>query len=83
MSFDPRTIQGEAWLAGRLGIVDLHGGVTTTSLYPGNSPQEQRRERLREEILNRGLAQVVLGRGPDGNADTYSRVFMRLYREAL
>jgi hypothetical protein len=74
MSFDPRTIQGEIWLAGRLGIDDLYGGVTT---------REQRRERLREEILNRGLAQVVLGRGPDGNADTYSRVFMRLYREAL
>jgi hypothetical protein len=74
MSFDPRTIQGEIWLAGRLGIDDLYAGVTT---------REQRRERLREEILNRGLAQVVLGRGPDGNADTYSRVFMRLYREAL
>ena len=74
MIFDPRTIQGEIWLAGRLGIDDLYGGVTT---------REQRRERLREEILNRGLAQVVLGRGPDGNADTYSRVFMRLYREAL
>jgi hypothetical protein len=74
MSFDPRTIQGEIWLAGRLGIDDLYAGVTT---------REQRRERLREEILNRGLAQVVLGRGPDGNSDTYSRVFMRLYREAL
>jgi hypothetical protein len=74
MSFDPRTIQGEIWLAGRLGIDDLYAGVTT---------REQRRERLREEILNRGLAQVVLGRGPDGNADTYSRVFLRLYREAL
>ncbi len=74
MSFDPRTIQGEIWLAGRLGIDDLYGGVTT---------REQRRERLREEILNRGLAQVVLRRGPDGNADTYSRVFLRLYGEAL
>lgn len=74
MSFDPRTIQGEIWLAGRLGIDDLYGGVTT---------REQRRERLREEILNRGLAQVVLGRGPDGKSDTYSRVFERLYREAL
>jgi hypothetical protein len=74
MSFDPRTIQGEIWLAGRLGIDDLYGGVTT---------REQRRERLREEILNRGLAQVVLGRAPDGKADTYSRAFERLYCEAL
>jgi hypothetical protein len=74
MSFDPRTIQGEIWLAGRLGIDDLYAGVTT---------REQRRERLREEILNRGLAQVVLGRAPDGKSDTYSRAFERLYREAL
>jgi hypothetical protein len=74
MTFDAREVQGELWLAGRLGIDDLYGGVTT---------REQRRERLREEILNRGLAQVVLGRGPDGKSDTYSRAFARVYREAL
>lgn len=74
MSFDPRTIQGEIWLAGRLGIDDLYGGVTT---------REQRRERLREEILNRGMANATVGRGPDGQPESFGRVFERLYRVPL
>lgn len=72
--WDSREIQGELWLAGRLGIDDLYGGTTT---------REQRRERIREEILGRGLAQVVLGRGRDRLAETYSRAFERLYGAPL
>lgn len=71
---DLRDLAHEAWLAGKLGVDDLFTGSTT---------REQRRERVREEILNRGLAQVVLGRGPDGNANTYSRAFERLYGAPL
>lgn len=72
--FDAREIQGELWLAGRLGIDDLYAGATT---------REKRRERLREEILSRGLSQAVLGRGKEGLAETYSRAFERLYGQAL
>jgi hypothetical protein len=74
VTFDAREVQGELWLAGRLGIDDLYAGLTT---------REKRRERIREAILDRGLEQVVLGRAPDGKADTYSRAFERLYRQPL
>lgn len=74
MIWDSRLIQGEMWLAGKLGIDDLYGGVTTV---------EKRRERLREEILVRGIANDRAGRTASGESETYARAFERLYRQPL
>jgi hypothetical protein len=71
------TLQGEQYLIRRLREhtkYTLDGGVTTT---------EERRERIREAIIEHGLSCVIIGRGKDGKPETWTSAFERLYREPL
>ena len=62
-------IATEQWLAEHLGFPALFDGVTTI---------EERRERVRNEILERGLGSVVAGkRGTQ--AITWAQTFQRAY----
>ncbi len=68
---------GEAWLAKRL---LEHCGV---DVFTGTTNRDVRRERIRTAILERGLANVVLGRGADKKPETYSQIFQRLFGQLL
>jgi hypothetical protein len=85
MIYDPDSILAEITLAARLGIYGLFAGDGRPYSKKISDPaaRKRRRERLRKEILKRGLAQKVVGRGPDGTVYTYSRAFERLYRQPL
>ena len=74
MTWDGRRVQGELWLARRLGIADLYRGVTS---------RESRRERLRVEIMAGGLANQIAGTNAAGEQETFERCFERLYGEPL
>jgi hypothetical protein len=64
-----RECYGEIWLAEKVGA-DLQG-LTTSGC---------RRARVRAAIDARALADLVVGRGPDGQPQTYAQAFERLYR---
>ena len=70
-------LDGELWLARRLG---KHGVLV---VFDGDTTTEQRKARMREAILERGLETVICGRGVDGKPNTYGQAFRRLYREDL
>ena len=64
----------ELWLARRLGLpLSWAGGVTT---------REMRRDRIRAEILERGLADAIAGNAK-GRPETWAEVFQRIYRQPL
>ena len=66
-------LTAELWLARRLPCPALFDGITTT---------EERRERVRRELLDRGIADQVVGRR-SGQPETWSSLFRRLYRQEL
>lgn len=72
-----RGLDGELWLARRLG---KHGVLV---VFEGDTDPETRKERMRQAILDRGLAPVICGRGRDGKPNTYALAFERLYGEYL
>ena len=61
------------WFARRLNRPGLFAGITTA---------EQRRERIRNEILSRGLADEPIGRRM-GVSETHQETFERLYGQPL
>ncbi len=86
MIYDPDSFLAELTLAVRLGIYGLFAGdgrPYSEKRISSPTARKRRRERLRKEILKRGLAHEVVGRGPDGTVYTYGRAFQLLYRQAL
>lgn len=47
----------------------------------GDTTPEVRRERVREAILSRNVANESAGLGPDGTQETYAQLFERMYGE--
>lgn len=68
------TIRVEAWIRDRLDAPALFGGLTTP---------EERRERVRDLILGRGLEFAIAGRREGGKCETWSDLFARIYGEPL
>lgn len=66
-------ISVEVWLAKRLGDRALFDGITT---------DDERRERIRQRILDSGIADEIAGnRG--GRPETFRSLFRRLYEVEL
>lgn len=71
---DPAPLVVEAWMARKLGLpLSWDGGVTT---------REERRERIRAAILERGVADAVAGNAK-GRGETWRGLFRRVYGEGL
>lgn len=68
------TTQVEAWIMRRLSAPALFDGITT--------PYE-RRDRVRQCLVNRGLEMAIAGRREGGECETWSQLFMRVYGESL
>jgi len=64
----------EQWLADQLGLVDFDQGVSTV---------EERRERIRQEILRKGLAEEIAVRSVKRGDLTFRAAFQRAYDEPL
>ena len=64
------TTQVETWIAWRIGRPDLFAGVTTP---------DERRERVRTVILDRGMAEAIAGRREGHPCETWSALFTRVY----
>lgn len=67
------TVQVESWICDRL-RKDLFCGLTTA---------EERRERLRAEILERDMAEAVAGRRKGQTCESWAELFERIYGEPL
>lgn len=68
------TVTAELWLAYRLRLpLSWDGGVTTF---------EQRRDRIRAEIIERNLGDAIAGNAK-GRPETWAQVFQRIYRQPL
>lgn len=65
----------EAWMARRLGMpLSWDGGVTT---------REDRRERIRAEIIRQGRECAVAGKRPKQAAETWGQLFHRVYGQPV
>lgn len=64
------TTQVETWIAWRIGRPDLFAGITTP---------DERRERVRMAILDRGMAEAIAGRREGHPCETWSALFTRVY----
>lgn len=67
------SVQVEAWICDRL-RKDLFAGLTTP---------EERRERLRNEIIDRCMCDAIAGRRKGQTCESWSELFERLYGEPL
>lgn len=67
------SVQVEAWICDRL-RKDLFAGLTTP---------EERRERLRREIVERDMAHAVAGKRKGQTCESWSELFERIYGEPL
>lgn len=63
----------EDWICRRLRL-DLFAGTTTP---------DERRERLRREILERDLAEAIAGKRKGHPAETWRDIFERVYGQPL
>jgi hypothetical protein len=64
----------ELWLARRLGLpLSWAAGVTT---------RDQRRDKIRAAILDRNLADAVVGNAK-GKPETWAQLFQRVYRQPI
>lgn len=70
----PPATHVEIWIARRLGEPDLYAGVTTP---------DERRERVRVLIERRELHLAIAGRGPNGKAETWEALYLRVYQQPL
>jgi hypothetical protein len=68
------TIATEAWIARRLQRPDLLAGVTTP---------DERRERVRQAIVDGRMAMAVAGKRAGQPAETWREVFERVYGQPL
>lgn len=71
--------RAEEWLARRCD--DFTAGVYA-EVFSGVTDTETRKARMREAILERGLADAICGKR-GGNVETFRAVFQRIYSEAL
>lgn len=71
--------RAEEWLARRCD--DFTVGVYA-EVFSGVTDTETRKARMREAILERGLADAICGKR-GGNVETFRAVFQRIYSEAL
>ena len=71
---DFSTLTAELWLA---------RGLHASSVFEGLTTPEIRRERIRREILDRGMADVVAGGRSAGKPETWAGLFLRVYGEEL
>lgn len=80
--FPMEQVQGETWLASRLGTrLGVHAALAITA---GDTTAEQRKERMRQTIKRAGLEPVSCGRRRStGMRMTYSEAFELLYGEKL
>lgn len=67
-------LKGEIWISRHLGCEDLFGGDTNLN---------QRRERVRIEIIRRGLGDVVAGKSAAGQQITWAQMFALTYEEPI
>lgn len=63
-------LRTELWIADRLGEVGLFVGVTDA---------EERRERVRRIIRDKGVQEHTAGRAPNGLYETWAALFRRVY----
>jgi hypothetical protein len=68
----------DLWLARRLG----RNGVLVEDLFNGVTDAAERKRRLRQAILDRGVADIRCG-SDKGRALTYRQAFERIYGEPL
>jgi hypothetical protein len=68
------TIATETWIARRLQRPDLFAGVTTP---------DERRERVRQAIVDGRMAMAVAGKRAGQSAETWREVFERVYGQPL
>jgi DNA-binding LacI/PurR family transcriptional regulator len=67
----------EMWFARRL---EEHG----YHVFLGATTREQRRDRIRQAIIDRGCDCVIVGKRPGtGKPETYEQAFQRFYGEQL
>lgn len=66
----PATVATETWICRRLQAPDLFAGVTTP---------DERRERVRAEILGRDLQHAIAGRRTGQSPETWAELFQRIY----
>jgi hypothetical protein len=64
----------EVWISRRLQRPDLFAGVTTP---------DERRERVRQAILDGRMAMAIAGKRAGQSAETWREVFERVYGVAL
>jgi hypothetical protein len=63
-------LRTELWLAQALGCPSIFEGITTAEI---------RRERIRREILSRGLGNVVAGGRAAGKPEVWASLFSRIF----
>jgi hypothetical protein len=68
------TIATETWIARRLQRPDLFAGVTTP---------DERRERIRQVIVDGRMAMAIAGKRAGQSAETWSDLFQRVYEQPL
>lgn len=64
----------EVWIARRLASPQLFAGLTT--------PQD-RRQRVRDELVGRGLEDTIAGQRAGETCETWQALFARVYGEPL
>lgn len=65
----------EAWMARKLGMpMSWAGGVTT---------REERRERIRAEIIEQAREYAIAGKRPTQPAETWGQLFQRVYGQPV
>lgn len=69
-------LDAELWFVKRL---KDHG----RKVFTGDSNPTERRERIRQAIVDANLQLAIIGRGPNKKPETYAQCFERFYGESL
>ena len=72
------SIDSEIWLLER-----LRAQSVSIDPFDGDTDTAERAERVRHAIIERGLAQVIAGRGKDKRPRTFAQTFEQLYGRPL
>lgn len=72
----------EEWLARRCDDFGRRVNGVYAAVFSGVTDTETRKARMREAILERGIADAICGKR-GGNVETFRAVFQRIYSEAL
>ena len=74
--------RAEEWLARRCDDFNACAAGVYAAVFSGVTDIATRKARMREAILERGLADAICGKR-GGNVETFRAVFQRIYSEAL